>query len=98
MNEHLPSATLHQRPQAFSHAPADVSKDLQPIRPGNEEGNAVVAENADGLGKAVKRLEVKTRGVEALELFFRKHSALSHQHSALTPRQPAFRDKQDVQG
>lgn len=82
MNEHFASFALHQRSQALSHSPTDVPEDLQPIRPWNQKSDASVAQHADGFGKALESLEIEPGYIELLELFFRKHSALSSQHSA----------------
>ena len=61
---------LHQRPQAFSHAPANIAQNLQAVRPGDKKCQTAVAQDADGLGKALKGLQVKAGQVETLELVF----------------------------
>ena len=73
VDEDHPSAALNQWPQAFAHAPANVAKDLQPVRTGHKEGDAVIPQDADGFGKTVEGLEIKAGEIELLQLFFRKH-------------------------
>src|SRR5215471_10197693 len=69
VNEHLPAITLHQRTQAFAHAPADIAEDLHTLRPRHQEGDAVVTKDSDRLGKAIKGLQLEAGYVELLELF-----------------------------
>src|SRR5262249_4772585 len=74
MDEHLPAFPFHQRAKAFAHPPAHVAEDLQAVRAGNEKGYAVVAKDPDSFGKAIKGCKLEAGDIEALELFFRKHS------------------------
>jgi len=97
MDEYLAAASLHQWTKAFSHAPADVAKNLQAVGPGNKKCQTAVAEDANGLGKTFKGLQVKAGDIETLELFFGKHSALSNKQSVPQMERFAVRPR-DVNG
>src|SRR5215831_5239502 len=86
MDENLAALSLHQWPQTFTHPPADVAQNLQAFWPGNEKRDAIVPQDSYGFGKAVECLQLEAGEIEALELFFRKHSeiALSRQQSAFS--------------
>ena len=77
MNEDLSSFSFHQRAQAFSHAPTNVTENLQTVGTGYQKCETVVAQDTNRFGKALKGLQVKAGEVELLELFFSKHSAVS---------------------
>ena len=82
MDEDFPSVAFHQGAQALAHAPAHVAEDLQAVRAGDKEGDAAVAQHADGFGETIEGFQFEAGEVEALELFFRKHRAVSRQQSA----------------
>src|SRR5215472_3771693 len=91
VNENLAASMLDQWPQAFSHSPTNVAKDLEPIGPRNQEGDAVIAQYANGFGKAIESLQVKSRDVELLKLFFvhlslRSKPPESDRQSSIYPR------------
>ena len=69
VNKNLLASALNQRPQAFAHAPAHVSQDLQPFGPGHQKRDAVISQHTDGLGKAIESLQVESGSVKLLELF-----------------------------
>jgi hypothetical protein len=73
VNKDLAAIPLYQRPKAFTHTPTNVAQDLKAVGAGHKEGDAAVAQYADGFGKTVKSLQFEAGHVEALQLFFRKH-------------------------
>src|SRR6185437_15950426 len=69
MNEQLASTALDQRAETFSHAAADVAKDLEAVRSGNKKRDVAGTQDANGFGKAFEGFQFKTGHVQALELF-----------------------------
>jgi hypothetical protein len=74
VNEDFATIPLHERAKALSHTPTDIAQNLQTVGSGDKKCQTAIAQDTHGLGKALKGLQVKTGEIEALELFFRKHS------------------------
>src|SRR5690349_11188104 len=90
MDESLAAFSFHQRPQAFTHTPPDVAQDLQAVRTRYKKGDAAIAQDSYGFGKAVECLQLKAGKIKPLELFFRKHG---EQHSAISTQPNLFAAK-----
>ena len=77
MDENLAALSLHQRPQAFTHAPPDIAQNLQAFWPWNEKRDAIVPQDSYGFGKAVECLQLEAGEIKQLELFFWEHAELA---------------------
>jgi len=77
MDENFAAFSFHQRPQAFTHAPPDITQNLQAVGTRYKEGDTTVPQDSYGFGKAVECLQLKAGKVKPLQLFFRKHERVA---------------------
>src|SRR6266496_171553 len=67
--EHLSAIPFREYAHNFTHAPARGAQNLQTVHAWDEQGDAIVADYADAVGKAVEGLQLESCQVDALELF-----------------------------
>src|SRR5581483_4036256 len=74
--EDLAAFPFDQHANSFAHAPPRSAQHLQAVYSGHEHSNAVVANDANALGKAIKAFNFKAGEINALELLGRTHGEL----------------------
>jgi len=66
--EDLAASHFHQHSDGLSQLPAGSSQHLQPVGRWHEQRDAIVADDADALGKPIKCLEIKSGKIDTLKL------------------------------
>lgn len=66
MDEHLSAVSFDQRAEALAHAQSDIAKDLKAVRSRNQEGDATVAEDANGFWETLEGFQFEAGEIKAL--------------------------------